>query len=258
MRAGSAEKVSGRGRRRGGRLAGVLVVALVAVAALAPLAGAETRTVGLGGWRVQSSALVAGDGTTISQPGFADSAWLGVKPDDAGAVGTEVGALVQNGTLPAGLLLDEHGQLLRLHEPRRPRHDPAVLGAVVVPHQLPAPARRRPLRAADRQRRRRAGRRVGQRQRGRHAGDASRAPSRATRSTSRSLLHAGRELARARGLSERPDQDVHARQRRLDADPAGQQHRHPVPGPAARLGRARDLRRARRRRQTPPTSRAPR
>ena len=42
-----------------------------------------------------------------------------------------------------------------------------------------------------------------------------------------------RQHARARGLSEQPEHDVHARQRRLDADPARQQHRLPVPDPAA-------------------------
>src|SRR5581483_10851195 len=56
--------------------------------------------VGLGGWQVQSSAQVSQSGGQISAPGFAAGSWLEVKPDDAGAPGTEVGALVQNGACP--------------------------------------------------------------------------------------------------------------------------------------------------------------
>ena len=87
-------------------------------------------------------------------------------------------------------------------------------------------------REPDRQRGRRAGRRVGQRQRGGDAGHRRRATTPGTRSTSPACC-ARREHARARGLPEQPEHDVHARQRRLDPDPAGQQHRHPVPDPAA-------------------------
>ena len=47
-----------------------------------------------------SSAQVGGQGSRISQPGFATASWLPVRPDDAGAVGTEVGALVQNRRCP--------------------------------------------------------------------------------------------------------------------------------------------------------------
>ena len=36
----------------------------------------------------------------ISAPGFATGSWLHVRPDDAGAPGTEVGALVQAGRCP--------------------------------------------------------------------------------------------------------------------------------------------------------------
>jgi len=92
-----------------------------AVAAAAKAAGASqaarlaaagqpgTRTLGLGGWQVQSTApttqWTTGTGATqsggeISSPGFDASGWLPVRPDDAGAVGTEVEALVQNGVCP--------------------------------------------------------------------------------------------------------------------------------------------------------------
>jgi len=65
-----------------------------------PPASAEFTTVGLGGWQVQSTAGVPQGGALVSTPRFATRSWLHVKPDDAGAVGTEVGALVQNGRCP--------------------------------------------------------------------------------------------------------------------------------------------------------------
>ncbi len=71
---------------------------LLALAVLgAPAASADTETVGLGGWQVQSSAQATQAGDQISTPGFPTGSWLHVRPDDAGAVGTEVGALVQAG-----------------------------------------------------------------------------------------------------------------------------------------------------------------
>jgi exo-1,4-beta-D-glucosaminidase len=66
------------------------------VAALA----AGVTTVGVRGWQVQSSAVVFAGGDAVSQPGYRPAGWLRVRPDDAGAPGTEVGALVQNGRCP--------------------------------------------------------------------------------------------------------------------------------------------------------------
>jgi exo-1,4-beta-D-glucosaminidase len=66
-------------------------------------------TVGLGGWQVQSSAATTSwttgagatqSGNTISEPGFDTAGWLRVRPDSAGAVGTEVEALLQHGLCP--------------------------------------------------------------------------------------------------------------------------------------------------------------
>ena len=57
-------------------------------------------TLGLRGWSVQSSAIAAQGGRQISTPRFDTSTWLPVKPDDAGAPGTEIGALLQNGACP--------------------------------------------------------------------------------------------------------------------------------------------------------------
>ncbi|MGN6681943.1 MAG: glycosyl hydrolase 2 galactose-binding domain-containing protein [Streptosporangiaceae bacterium] len=59
-----------------------------------------TTTLGLGGWQVQASTKAPQSGTDISAPGFSTSGWLQVKPDDAGAPGTEIEALVQNGACP--------------------------------------------------------------------------------------------------------------------------------------------------------------
>jgi exo-1,4-beta-D-glucosaminidase len=66
----------------------------------APIASAETVTLGLGGWQVQSSALAPQSGSQISEPGFPTGSWLAVKPDAAGAVGTEINALLQSGACP--------------------------------------------------------------------------------------------------------------------------------------------------------------
>jgi exo-1,4-beta-D-glucosaminidase len=66
-------------------------------AAAPPAATGGLTTVGLGGWQVHSTTGVPQAGGEISQPGFAPAGWLAVRPDDAGAPGTEVEALVQNG-----------------------------------------------------------------------------------------------------------------------------------------------------------------
>jgi exo-1,4-beta-D-glucosaminidase len=71
--------------------------------------GAHLITLGRQGWQVQSSAATTdwttGTGATasgneISAPGFDTTGWLPVAADDAGAVGTEVEALLQNGVCP--------------------------------------------------------------------------------------------------------------------------------------------------------------
>ncbi len=91
-------------RRSGVRFLSTAVIAsaVVAAAAATPSAasGAVT-TVGLGGWQVQSSARVTKGGAAISEPAFATGSWLRVAPDAAGAPGTAVEALIQNGRCPA-------------------------------------------------------------------------------------------------------------------------------------------------------------
>ncbi|HEY2519166.1 MAG TPA: beta galactosidase jelly roll domain-containing protein, partial [Streptosporangiaceae bacterium] len=55
---------------------------------------------GASGWQVQSSAVATQTGAQISSPGFSTGGWLPVANDDAGAPGTEIEALAQNGRCP--------------------------------------------------------------------------------------------------------------------------------------------------------------
>jgi exo-1,4-beta-D-glucosaminidase len=77
-----------------------LAIALALALATPPGAAAATTTLGRHGWRVQSSARAGTDGAVISRPRFGARSWLRVRPDDGGAPGTEVEALVQNGRCP--------------------------------------------------------------------------------------------------------------------------------------------------------------
>jgi exo-1,4-beta-D-glucosaminidase len=85
-----------------GRLAAAAPADTAAVRAPAIVAtGASDITdLGASGWQVQSSAVAAQSGAQISAPGFDPSGWLPVSNDDAGAPGTEIEALVQNGKCP--------------------------------------------------------------------------------------------------------------------------------------------------------------
>jgi exo-1,4-beta-D-glucosaminidase len=89
------------GRGLGRRIVKPTLAVALALVLVPSAAAADTHTLGLGGWRVVSSAATGASGEEISQPSFSPSSWLPVKPDDAGAVGTEVGALVQNNKCPA-------------------------------------------------------------------------------------------------------------------------------------------------------------
>src|SRR5689334_20258504 len=57
-------------------------------------------TLGSGGWKVLTSATAVQSGQQISTPGFSTAGWLSVTNDDAGAPGTEINALLQNGNCP--------------------------------------------------------------------------------------------------------------------------------------------------------------
>src|SRR4051795_11936802 len=81
-------------------LRGVLSVATPAAAQEADLqtAAAKPRPqtpIGTQGWQVLTTASVKDSGEKVSSPGYATRGWLKVKPDDAGAPGTEINALVQ-------------------------------------------------------------------------------------------------------------------------------------------------------------------
>lgn len=59
-----------------------------------------TATLGLHGWEVVSTAKDRGTGNAVSQAGHSTRGWLRVTPDDGGAPGTEINALLQNGACP--------------------------------------------------------------------------------------------------------------------------------------------------------------
>ncbi len=61
---------------------------------------AVTNLGATGGWKVLTSATATQSGATISTPGFSTAGWLAVTNDDGGAPGTEINALLQNGTCP--------------------------------------------------------------------------------------------------------------------------------------------------------------
>ena len=70
----------------------------------------DVSDVGGAGWEVQSSAVAAQTGAQISTPGFNTSTWLPVASDDAGAPGTEIEALAQNGKCPGDTALQPVNQ----------------------------------------------------------------------------------------------------------------------------------------------------
>src|SRR5215471_4269892 len=73
--------------------------------------GASDLTdLGASGWEVQSSAVATQTGAQISTPGFNTSRWLPVANDDAGAPGTEIEALTQNGKCPGDTALQPVNQ----------------------------------------------------------------------------------------------------------------------------------------------------
>ncbi|MFC0439959.1 sugar-binding domain-containing protein [Kutzneria buriramensis] len=79
---------------------GMAAAGVVPVAATPASPETGLTTLGLQGWQVQSSAQASQSGTEISKPGFDTGSWLKVRPDDGGAPGTEIEALVQNGKCP--------------------------------------------------------------------------------------------------------------------------------------------------------------
>jgi exo-1,4-beta-D-glucosaminidase len=70
----------------------------------------DISNLGTSGWKVRSSAVATQTGAQISTPGFNTSTWLPVANDDAGAPGTEVEALAQNGQCPGDTALQPVNQ----------------------------------------------------------------------------------------------------------------------------------------------------
>jgi exo-1,4-beta-D-glucosaminidase len=70
----------------------------------------DISNLGSSGWEVQSSAKATQTGAQISTPGFNTSTWLHVANDDAGAPGTEIEALAQNGQCPGDTALQPVNQ----------------------------------------------------------------------------------------------------------------------------------------------------
>jgi exo-1,4-beta-D-glucosaminidase len=60
----------------------------------------DVTDLGAGGWQVASSATATQPGAQISAPSFDAHSWLRVANDSAGAPGTEIEALLQNGRCP--------------------------------------------------------------------------------------------------------------------------------------------------------------
>jgi len=91
------------------------IAAPVTTTAIHPSSPADTGAsdisdLGAGGWQVQSSAVATQTGAQISTPGFNTSTWLPVTNDDAGAPGTEIEALAQNGKCPGNTALQPVNQ----------------------------------------------------------------------------------------------------------------------------------------------------
>jgi exo-1,4-beta-D-glucosaminidase len=81
------------------------VTTAVATAAARPVSRAPQSTssaavLGSAGWKVLTSATATQGGAAISTPGFSTGGWLSVSNDDGGAPGTEIEALLQNGSCP--------------------------------------------------------------------------------------------------------------------------------------------------------------
>jgi exo-1,4-beta-D-glucosaminidase len=70
----------------------------------------DISNLGAAGWEVQSSAVATQTGAQISTPGFDTNAWLPVANDGAGAPGTEIEALAQNGKCPGDTALQPVNQ----------------------------------------------------------------------------------------------------------------------------------------------------
>ena len=74
--------------------------AAAVVASSSATGASDLANLGARGWKVHSATGVTRSGARISRPGFHPRGWLRVSNDDAGAPGTELEALLQNGRCP--------------------------------------------------------------------------------------------------------------------------------------------------------------
>ena len=88
-----------------GRSAALSRAAAAIVNQPAQTGGSDITNLGSNGWEVQSSEVATQTGAQISTPGFNTSTWMPVTNDDAGAPGTEIEALLQNGLCPGDTAL---------------------------------------------------------------------------------------------------------------------------------------------------------
>src|SRR5215475_8152549 len=84
--------------------------AAIGLSSPADAGASDITNLGGAGWKVQSSAVATQTGAQISMPGFSTSSWLPVTNDDAGAPGTEIEALAQNGKCPGDTALQPVNQ----------------------------------------------------------------------------------------------------------------------------------------------------
>jgi exo-1,4-beta-D-glucosaminidase len=82
----------------------------ISLSSPADTGASDISSLGSGGWKVASSAVATQTGGQISTPGFNTSSWLPVSNDDAGAPGTEIEALAQNGQCPGDTALQPVSQ----------------------------------------------------------------------------------------------------------------------------------------------------
>jgi len=86
------------------------VTAIAQATSPADTGASDVSNLGAAGWEVQSSAVATQAGAQISTPGFDTSTWLPVANDGAGAPGTEIEALAQNGKCPGDTALQPVNQ----------------------------------------------------------------------------------------------------------------------------------------------------
>jgi exo-1,4-beta-D-glucosaminidase len=98
-------------RAAGGvRLSAQAVRTVAALSSPASTGASDISDLGANGWEVQSSATATQTGAQISTPGFDTAGWLPVANDDAGAPGTEIEALAENGLCPGDTSLQPVNQ----------------------------------------------------------------------------------------------------------------------------------------------------